>query len=401
MQILHLLIALTAAKNFIPTLESNLSPSVKIPFAMKVQSKDTTGQIFADSLASTLVGTVGIGNPAQYFLILFDTGSSLFWVRSSNCSTSECKNQRSFNPIKSSSFKGSNASNNVSVTYGDGTAVSCSIHQDQVQMGSKIIKGQNICLANSITTTTASTDGIIGIGPPNGQLSGADVFATLQSQNQSAIISLWYNRTQANNDGGNAGEISIGGINGNRLKDKINWIPLTSNRQHWYITLNTMGFGDGTIVYNSPTDVIIDSGTTVVLLPQAKFNTLNSKMGAVLNNGLYFVDCSKAQSLPNITLTFGSYSATLTWDQQLLVDLTTKTCMSIFQPATSSLSNVGPIFGALFLKQFVSAFDYDNSRFGLSAPKDTVLIQLPPSQSGAVYYSNSILLILVYILIGS
>ncbi|KAJ3271532.1 1,3-beta-glucanosyltransferase [Terramyces sp. JEL0728] len=393
-----LLVLLVNAKYFIPTKETNLTPSLRVPFNMKVQSKDVAGQIFADSLASTLVGTVGIGNPAQYFLILFDTGSSLFWVRSSNCTTAECKNQRSFNPVKSSSFKGSSASNSVSVTYGDGTAVSCVIQQDQLQLGSKFITKQNVCLANSITTSTASTDGIIGIGPPNGKLSGADVFATLQSQNQSAIISLWYNRTQSNGDGGDAGEISIGGINGNHVKDKISWIPLSSNRQHWYISLNSMGFDDGTMIYSAPLDVIIDSGTTVVLLPQSKFNILNSKMGAKLNNGLYYVDCSRAKQLPDISFSFGTFNTVLSWDQQLLVDLTANTCMSIFQPTTSSLATIGPIFGALFLKQFVSAFDYDNSRFGLSDPKDSVLIQLP-QQSSAPAFSKHLLLLLFMCLV--
>ncbi|KAJ3308027.1 hypothetical protein HDV04_001946 [Boothiomyces sp. JEL0838] len=101
------------------------------------------------------------------------------------------------------------------------------------------------------------------------------------------------------------------------------------------------------------------------------------------------VDCSKAKSFPPITFTWKDASVTLTWDQQIIVDMPTKSCMSIFYPGRGTTDDP-LILGAQFLRNFYSIFDYGSNstgaRVGLAKPSDSFTMTLPNS-SGAVKYS--------------
>lgn len=115
------------------------------------------------------------------------------------------------------------------------------------------------------------------------------------------------------------------------------------------------------------------------MLPPAAFAKINTAMGGQLaSSGIYLVDCNAASKIKPVTFAFGNVKIILSWDQQLIVDLTLKQCISIFQPLPTG-SGVNAILGASWLSNVFSAFDRTNARIGFATPTGKVNITLPSS----------------------
>ncbi|KAJ3325385.1 hypothetical protein HDV06_004244 [Boothiomyces sp. JEL0866] len=354
----------------------HITPSkvVKIPFERVVNKDAGTqfGAIGADYVSATLVGTIGVGTPPQPMVVLFDTGSSLFWVRSSQCTSTSCSQQRTFNNAKSSTYRATNGGTQQ-VTYGDGTQVNCTINTDTVTIGNFAIQGQPLCEATNIQTTTANLDGIVGLGPSTAQDStAANVFKSLSTKfsNDNAVVSFWYNlQASPNAAAGTSGEITFGGIDPTRYTGQISWFDSISGQPHWAVNLNSISVG-GNSIFSSALTTFIDTGTTAFVLPTAIVKQLNAKF-TLTNNG-YVIPCSQAASLSPVTFGFGSsgLSITLSGNQQV-AQISNNLCLSIFSSPPTTLGSAGQqygIAGALFINQFYNVFDYGNNRVGFATP---------------------------------
>lgn len=100
------------------------------------------------------------------FFFFSNPGSQLFWVRDKSCTTSSCMSEDAvvkYDSSISSTYQPVSGIAPQSVTYGDGTRVACNVGSDDLTIGGLAIKSQRICFANIITTTTAQTDGLIGM----------------------------------------------------------------------------------------------------------------------------------------------------------------------------------------------------------------------------------------------
>ena len=67
---------------------------------------------------SQYVGTIAVGNPPQKIDVIFDTGSSNFWITSKDCRDPGCLIQKSFNGKISSTYK--KLGTRVEVEFGSG-----------------------------------------------------------------------------------------------------------------------------------------------------------------------------------------------------------------------------------------------------------------------------------------
>ena len=159
------LLSLASAKRFSEFGQSS------IPFVHKFSklAAGTNGTLACDFLASTLVGHISIGTPPQALTVLFDTGSALFWVRSTKCTTQACTGKTAYSETVSTTAAAAATARTESIRYGDGTRVTCTVSEDSMLLAGIAVPRQPICQATQITTTTAETDGIVGLGPPNGR----------------------------------------------------------------------------------------------------------------------------------------------------------------------------------------------------------------------------------------
>lgn len=88
---------------------------------------------------SQYIGSISVGNPPQLIDIIFDTGSSNFWINSSKCINKGCLMHKSFNAKKSTSYQ--KGDKRVEVEFGSGiiNGVFC---KDSISIGNFKVENQ-------------------------------------------------------------------------------------------------------------------------------------------------------------------------------------------------------------------------------------------------------------------
>ncbi|KAI8924715.1 aspartic peptidase domain-containing protein, partial [Entophlyctis helioformis] len=319
------------------------------------------------SVAQTLIGVLQIGTPPQNFLVQFDTGSSVFWLRSTECpTTGTCVGLPQYSSDKSTSFSESTGMLKT-VKYGDGTTVECRVRSETIVLAGLQVQNQSFCASTSIRASRnwPSVDGIIGFPPPSINET-TDVFSNLRRSLTTSQLSFWFNRTVStlatrSAVSRRAGIVTFGGENPALRTSDLMWVPLLPDAQHWTILFTDISVNDNRIVSRVPSSpdahAIIDTGTTLVLLPSTWFDPLNAVLQSADtdNSGTYTIDCNRARRLDPLTFHLGppgTAALTLTWDQQIIV--VDSKCVSIF----ARNDGIGsPVFGASLLRQFYTVFD--------------------------------------------
>ena len=88
---------------------------------------------------SQYIGTISIGTPPQEIEVIFDTGSSNFWITSKNCLDTACLLHKSYNGQVSSTHK--KIGTRVEVEFGSGK-IEGVFAQDLVRVSSLVIEDQ-------------------------------------------------------------------------------------------------------------------------------------------------------------------------------------------------------------------------------------------------------------------
>ncbi|KAH6560697.1 hypothetical protein BASA62_010324 [Batrachochytrium salamandrivorans] len=133
----------------------------------------------------------------------------------------------------------------------------------------------------------------------------------------------------------NAGEITLGSPNPDLFSGNFSWIPIIKTSSHWAITLDSITI-NGKVFSASATAALVDTGTSMIYLNPTIFMAVNSVMKGVLMTIPIFIKWIAQSTLPTI-------------------------------------------FGASFLRQFYTTFDYAG-RIGFATPKGVVnSLQIPPT----------------------
>tara|TARA_A100001015_G_scaffold315651_1_gene427995 strand:- start:1915 stop:3345 length:1431 start_codon:yes stop_codon:yes gene_type:complete len=253
---------------------------------------------------------IKVGTPSLPFRVQVDTGSSLLFVPSKECSTCSVHTKRVYdiegsvtaerigcdsifcdrNTCSSSSFcsKACSAQRNsccsvsdpeecgFGVKYGGGTSASGPLTRDIIQIGNlkhKVTFGR---VTEEKGMWLSSVDGILGLAfrgldcspscvPP---LIGELVDANLVND----IFALCF--------GDKGGLMTIGGIDSNLYNGEIFYTPIMANLDKTYtfytISLSDIKIGDTTIFQDIQLDdtAVIDSGSTLILLRRPIYNQI-------------------------------------------------------------------------------------------------------------------------------
>jgi len=162
------------------------------------------------------------------------------------------------------------------------------------------------------------------------------------------------------------GELTIGGYDSSHFTGSLTWVPLSS-ATYWEVALTEMQINGGSVT--SVKKAVLDSGTSLLAGPTAEVKKIAALVGATpffLNPNEYTVSCSALPTMPNIDITFGGHTFTLT-PTDYIISVEDIECLlgitGIDVPAP-----MGPlwILGDVFIRKYYTVFDYGNKRLGFA-----------------------------------
>ncbi|KAF3856364.1 hypothetical protein F7725_017087, partial [Dissostichus mawsoni] len=264
---------------------------------------------------TTYYGEIGIGTPPQVFKVLFDTGSSDFWVPSTSCNSSACGNHVMFSRSASSTFEA--GTNTYRISYVSGYS-SGTTGYDIVKVGDLYVDHQIVGLADEEADFLDSVpwDGILGLAFPGlSHEGGTPIFYNMWNQ---------------------------GNIPQNMFSMYLSSITINGN----------------TVACSGGCEAVVDSGTSYIIGPSKDINNINGWLGASTDQfGEASVSCRNTNSLPEIMFNINGYNFAL--PPSAYVIQSSSGCSTGFGAGTW-------ILGEVFMRQYYTAFDIGNNRVGFA-----------------------------------
>ncbi|XP_048833889.1 gastricsin-like [Brienomyrus brachyistius] len=309
-------------------------------------------------------GQINVGTPPQSFYVHFDTGSTTLWVNSVYCKSSACLTHDLFDPDKSSTYHSNGEP--FSIQYGTGSVTGV-IGYDTVKLGELTVTDQKIGL--SITEpgdhfARPLHEGIMGLAYMPEKQTIVDTMIK-EGLLEEPVFAFYLSQ---NSEKGS--EVIFGGTDPNHYTGDIHWVPVKEN-SHWKLVIDEFEVDHqmtGWCVNGC--SAIVDTGTSLLVCPEEFADTLQHKLGAVVNDdGSYVFNCDDVSSLP--TLTFVMNGAHLHLEPSFYVlseQDSNGNCISGIESSHSSNDGEMPhwILGDVFLRQFYSVFDQGNGRVGFA-----------------------------------
>jgi saccharopepsin len=309
---------------------------------------------------------ISIGTPAQDFKVILDTGSSNLWVPSQDCGSIACYLHSKYSHTDSSTYKKNGS--DFEIRYGSGE-LSGYVSEDTVRIGDLTIKHQQFAEATSepgLAFAFGRFDGIMGLGYDTISVNKiVPPFYNMIDQGllDEPVFAFYLSST----DDGTDSECMFGGVNKDHYHGDMVKIPLR-RKAYWEVDLDAISFGDQTAEIDD-TGVILDTGTSLIGLPSTFAELLNKEIGAKKGfNGQYSVDCSKRDSLPDLTFTLTGHNFSISaYDYILEVQ---GSCISAFM-GFDVPEPAGPlaILGDAFLRKWYSVYDLGHNAVGLAKSK--------------------------------
>ncbi|KAK1993821.1 eukaryotic aspartyl protease [Colletotrichum falcatum] len=313
---------------------------------------------------------VQIGTPPQTLNLNFDTGSSDLWVFSSETPVTEVAGQAIYNIGASSSAKVLEGAK-WSISYGDGSSSQGNVYMDTVTIGGVTVESQAIESATQVSasfTRNANQSGLVGLA--------FGIINTVQPTKQktffeNALSNLAMPLFTANLKKGAAGNYNFGFLDSTEFTGEINFVPANVTAGFWQFTAQGFGVGDGGAITAMPHEAIADTGTTLMLLPDAIVtayykNVPGAKFDAT--NGGFVFGCQ--QQIPSFTVDLGAYKAVVPGEFMKFAPVdgqTVETSTTCFGGIQSVGQLPFAIYGDVFLKsQFVVFQGGSNNQLGFA-----------------------------------
>ncbi|XP_075888442.1 napsin-A [Nelusetta ayraudi] len=319
-------------------------------------------------------GSISIGTPPQEFKVLFDTGSSNLWVPSIHCSFLDvaCWVHRRYNSKKSSTYVQNGTQ--FSIAYGRGS-LSGFISGDTVSIAGLPVAGQQFGEAvkqPGVTFVVARFDGVLGMAYPS--ISVAKVVPVFDTAMKSKLLPQNVFSFYISRDPGAAvgGELVLGGVDPQRYTGDLHYVNVT-RKAYWQIQVDRVGVGSQLSLCKASCQVIVDTGTSLIVGPVEEIRALHKAIGALpLVMGEYLIDCKKIPSLPVVSFNIGGKMFNLTGEDYVMKEtqLGKSICLSGFM-AMDIPPPAGPlwILGDVFIGKYYTVFDRDADRVGFAPAK--------------------------------
>ncbi|XP_042093452.1 gastricsin isoform X3 [Ovis aries] len=245
----------------------------------------------------------------------------------------------------------------------------------------------------------AKFDGIMGMAYPSLSVDGATT--VLQGMVQegaltSPIFSFYLSSQQGSQDGG---AVIFGGVDSRLYTGQIYWAPVTQEL-YWQIGIEEFLIGDQATGWCSAgCQAIVDTGTSLLTVPQQFLSALLQATGAQKDQyGQFPVDCNNIQNLPTLTFVINGMQFPLPPASYILSNGDSYCVLGVEVTYIPS-QNGQPlwILGDVFLRSYYSVYDLGNNRVGFATAAKTQRLDSRASFSfwtlhptGASLYTSSL-----------
>ncbi|KAH7176654.1 aspartic peptidase domain-containing protein [Dactylonectria macrodidyma] len=379
----------------------------KLDLALSITKRDTLSlQAINNITGGGYYAEFEIGTPGQKIGFLLDTGSSDTWVNSVDtdlCNSVSLQETNgycmtTFNPDDSDTFKTVDQGG-FDITYLDTRRIRGDYFNDTVTIGGKEITNQKLGLA----TKSVRPTGIMGLGFAANVAADSEYPTILNN-----MVSQGYINTNAfslylNDLSASSGTILFGGIDKAKFVGSLTTLPLQSDFQSLDNNITsftvemdsfkvTKDGDDMSSVSSFSAKAILDSGSTICLLPASQTNDLWDAFDIRTVTGLDvpFVDCAYADSKGDgisIDFTFGDKTISVPM-REMVVDsfasiqdeiMNDSQLSQIFDGwegacmfGVASAADYGvtdsdfALLGDTFLRSAYVVYDLDNEQIGLA-----------------------------------
>ena len=332
---------------------------------------------------SQYIGKISVGSPPQEIKVIFDTGSSNFWVVSNRCYSSGCIIQKSFDSTKSNTYK--KQGDKVEVEFGTGK-IEGSLCNDNVTLGDVIISNQQfgeIEVEEGDIFQQIKFAGILGLSFPS--LSSIEnihpVFDNIMDQR--LLTKNWFSFYLTDNHESKNSELILGEPSNSFYIGEIEWYNV-SDPSYWQLTMHDV------LMDNIPMNMcsknkdglcklVIDTGTSIIAAP--------SSDAELLLRNIPDTDCIDNSKLPSFKFMIAENKyIEITPDDYLIYNnkysMIEKKSREIRFKSLEKRSNIcrkgfmpmdidppkGPLWvlGDLFLRKYFTVFDRDLKRIGIA-----------------------------------
>lgn len=227
---------------------------------------------------------ISLGTPGQPFSVQIDTGSSDLWIKADG-------SPGAFVHQSSSTFKEDQAGD-FYISYGDHTSASGDWVKDTITLGGVSIPQYEFAIA-----TQTDTDAVFGIGYSSNEASLQDQTSFQYDNLPIRLAKGGYTNTAAysiylDSLTAASGTLLFGAIDSSKISGGLALLPILKNQAtdatptQFQVTLDSIDLENGgsTNALNVQRLAVLDSGTTLSLLPTTSYWTLFNSLG------LYAVD---------------------------------------------------------------------------------------------------------------
>lgn len=335
-----------------------------------------------DNELTLYYANISLGTPAQNIQVSLDTGSSDLWVNSA--SSQLCSSQQgacqggTYDMSSSSTSKVVNQDFNISYVDGSGA---------QGDYVTDVLGFADVTLDNfqfGVGLDSASSMGVLGISYEIIEVqvnrAGGRAYPNLPQALLNAghintkAYSLWLNDLDAN-----TGSILFGGVNTAKYEGDLVTVPVLGDQGVFYelaVALSGVSLGGKSMAGSNdlPIAAVLDSGTSLIYLPDDIVQNIYNEINVVLEQGTAYAYCEDASADRNLTFTFSGQTinvpmnelyisvGTSTTGQPLTFQNGKEAC--IFGVAPSGGST--PLLGDTFLRSAYVVYDLQNNEISLA-----------------------------------
>ncbi|CAL9735478.1 aspartic proteinase yapsin-3 [Monosporozyma servazzii] len=354
---------------------------------------------------------VELGNPIQKLQLLLDTGSSdMIVVSNSNpyCSKSNnCALYGTFNSDASTSYTPKDK--DFKITYADGTG-------SAGEWGSDIVSFSNENVEMPLTFGLAKNSdsmGVLGIGLPGLEVSRGSTSGSFSYNNfpmqlkQQGIIDTQLYSLSLNKDK-STGNLLFGAVDTSEYTSgQLFTLPMINryksrgyaNPIKMEITLQGLGRRDNSNLSESKftfttskLPALIDSGSTIIYLPNEIATSILNEAGATLQNDHYSIECSMAtdEIMNNklLVFDFGGFQISIPYSSFILLNSQDNKGQCTFGIMGQDKNSV--TLGDSFLTSAYVVFDLDNYEISMAQRNDAEIDESDKNGSIKVVTKGSI-----------